>query len=194
MTDSPGQSTARGRSVRYPDFMRRIACLVLLALVVSGAARAQEGKWPGSLRDGIPRQIPGWDPAPSDPLATEVENEMGHCWEVSRFFQQIDRAKNTAKQYRLVVQDYGTKNLETDLRSAFTRAGKATGVDTKELAVAGYKTFAVTDRSGGSPTTLVTVLLTKSRILMAQGANMDHDEAIRLLATVDMPKILAAKP
>jgi hypothetical protein len=60
--------------------------------------------------------------------------------------------------------------------------------------VAGYKTFAVTDRSGGPPTALVTVLLTKSRILMAQGANMDSDEAIRLLATVDMPKILAAKP
>jgi hypothetical protein len=29
---------------------------------------------------------------------------------------------------------------------------------------------------------------------MAQGANMDSDEAIRLLATVDIPKILAAKP
>jgi hypothetical protein len=174
--------------------MRRILALFLLAAAVAAVAAVQDTKWPGSLREGIPRQIPGWDPAPSDPLATEAENEMGHYWEVSRFFQQIDKTKNTAKQYRLVVQDYGAKNLEPDLRSAFTRAGKSTGVDTKEVAVAGYKTFAVTDRSGGPPTALVTVLLTKSRILMAQGANMDSDEAIRLLATVDMPKILAAKP
>jgi hypothetical protein len=174
--------------------MRRILVLLLLATAAAASAGAQETKWPGSLREGLPRQIPGWDPAPSDPLATEAENEMGHYWEVSRFFQQIDKTKNTAKQYRLVVQDYGAKNLEPDLRSAFLRAGKATGVDTKEVAVAGFKTFAVTDRSGGPPTSLVTVLLTKSRILMAQGANMDSDEAIRLLATVDIPKILAAKP
>jgi hypothetical protein len=168
--------------------------LALLTVLAGAASSAADTEWPGSLREGIPRQLPGWDPAPSDPLATEAENEMGRYWEVSRFFQQVDRTKNTAKQYRLVVQDYGGKNLEADLRSAFTRAGKSTGVEAKELTVGGYKAFAVTDRSGGPPTTLVTVLVTKSRILLAQGANVDRDEAIRLLSYVDFGKILAAKP
>ena len=47
------------------------------------------------------------------------------------------------------------------------------------------KAFAVTDRSSGNPTTLVTVVVLPSRLVLAQGANVDRDAALKLLAYVD---------
>ena len=55
------------------------------------------------------------------------------------------------------------------------------------------RTFAVTDRSQGNPTTLVTVLASPSRLVLGQGANVDAPEALRLLGLVDFEKVINAK-
>jgi hypothetical protein len=59
--------------------------------------------------------------------------------------------------------------------------------------VGGLKAFAVTDRSSGNPTTLVTVIVLPSRLVLAQGANVDRDTALKLLSHVDFKQIAASK-
>jgi hypothetical protein len=51
----------------------------------------------------------------------------------------------------------------------------------------------VTDRTSGNPTTLVTVIVLPSRLVLAQGANVDRDAALKLLSHVDFPRIAATK-
>ena len=49
---------------------------------------------------------------------------MGVFTEVSRFFQRIE-SPTVARQFRLVVQDYGRdKNLEPELRKAVAESAK----------------------------------------------------------------------
>ncbi len=117
---------------------------------------------------------------------------MGQYVEVSRFFQRIESATFT-KQFRLAIQDYASgKDLGAALRKAIGEAKKA-GVETRELEVAGYKAFVVTDRSSGRPTTIVTVILTPSRLVLGQGANVAGDEALTLVKAVDFAKAVAVK-
>jgi hypothetical protein len=59
--------------------------------------------------------------------------------------------------------------------------------------VSGHKTFLVTDRSSGHPTTLVTVIVTPSRLVLGQGANVSGDEALALVKAVDFSKVAAVK-
>jgi hypothetical protein len=149
--------------------------------------------WPLSLRDGLPKELPGYSAAPTDPLPDTDENDMGVFTEVSRFYQRIESA-TVARQFRLVVQDYGKdKDLEESIRTAVAESAKAPSVEAKEVKVAGLKAFAVTDRSGGNPTTLVTVIVLPSRLVLAQGANISRDEALKLLDHVDFPRIAATK-
>jgi hypothetical protein len=167
---------------------------MLFACSVSVAV-AQTGKtsWPLSLRDGLPAELPGYAAAPRDPLPDSDENEIGAFTEVSRFFQRIE-SPTSVKQFRLVVQDYGNgKDLAGAIRKAVTEASRAPNVETHELKMAGLPAFAVTDRSGANPTTLVTVIASSARLVLAQGANVDREEALKLLARVDFQKVIEAK-
>jgi hypothetical protein len=167
--------------------------LLLIAAALSSSAQEKKTSWPLSLRDGLPKEIPGYAAAPTDPLPDTDENDMGVFTEVSRFFQKIE-SPTVTRQFRLVVQDYGKeKNLEPEIRKAVAESAKAPSVEAKEVRVAGFPAFAVTDRSSGNPTTLVTVVVTPSRLVLAQGANVDRAEALRLLSSVDFPRVAAAK-
>jgi hypothetical protein len=172
------------------------AAILPIGLLAASSVRLQAAPdkpaWPLTLREGLPASLPGYAAAPTDSLPDESENEMGQYVEVSRFFQRIESATST-KQFRLAIQDYGIgKDLVAALRKAFTEAKQA-GVEARELEVSGHKTFAVTDRSSGRPTTLVTVIVTPSRLVLGQGANVSADEALALVKTVDFAKVLAVK-
>jgi hypothetical protein len=178
--------------------------ILLAAVMVSAALPApaqqtgpqsgpKQTAWPLSLRDGLPKQLPGYEAAPTDPLPDTDENDMGVFTEVSRFFQRIE-SQTVTRQFRLVVQDYGKdKNLEAEIRKAVAESAKVPSVEAKEVKVAGLPAFAVTDRSGGNPTTLITVVVLPSRLVLAQGANVDRDTALKLLAAVDFARIAATK-
>jgi hypothetical protein len=177
--------------------MRRLLLSgLLLAAAWAAPASAQEKKtaWPLSLADGLPKELPGYTKAPSDPLPNTDENDMGVFTEVSRFFQQIE-SPTVTRQFRLVVQDYGDKqkDLEPLLRKAMSEADQAPGVEMREVKVAGHTAFAATDRTGPNPTTLVTVIVLPSRLVLAQGANVDRDAAIKLLGRVDFATVAATK-
>lgn len=165
---------------------------LLLGLPGFLPAAPEKPVWPLTLRDGLPASLPGYAAAPTDPLPDESENEMGSYVEVSRFFQRIESATST-KQFRLAIQDYGSgKDVVAALRKAFAEAKQA-GVETRELEVSGHKTLVVTDRSSGRPTTLVTVIVTPSRLVLGQGANVSGDEALQLVKLVDFARVAAVK-
>lgn len=175
----------------------RLAVPLAVALPLAcSVAAALPGKatWPLSLRDGLPAELPGYAAAPRDPLPDSDENEMGTYTQVSRFFQRIE-SPTSVKQFRLVVQDYAGsgKDLAAALRKAVEEASRAPRVETRELKVSGLPAFAVTDRSGPTPTTLVTVIASPSRLVLAQGANVEQDEAVKLLGKVDFQKVIDAK-
>ena len=179
--------------------MRKLLAGVLLAgaaLALYGQESPEKEKksgWPKSLADGLPRELPGYTAAPTDPLPDTDENEMGVFTQVARFFQRIESATVT-RQFQLVVQDYGKdKNVEAAIRQAMAEASTHPGVEVREAMLAGRKAFAVTDRSSGIPTTLVTVIVLPSRLVLGQGANVDRDAAIKLLGYVDFARIAAAK-
>ncbi len=172
----------------------RLAAIVAFALACALAAQDKApNAWPGSLRNGLPAQLPGYEAAPRDPLPDTDENDMGVFTEVSRFYQRIE-SPTVTRQFRLVVQDYGReKDLEPEIRKAVAESAKIGSVEAKEVTVAGKKAFAVTDRSSGNPTTLVTVVVLPSRLVLAQGANVDRDAALKLLSYVDFAQVAAAK-
>ncbi len=171
----------------------RTAGLLLLVLALPISAQEKKTAWPLSLRDGLPTELPGYAAAPTDPLPDTDENDMGVFTEVSRFFQRIE-SPTVARQFRLVVQDYGKdKNLEPELRRAVDESAKMPSVQAREVKVAGLTGFAVTDRSGPNPTTLITVIVLPSRLVLAQGANIDRDEALKLLSRVDFPRVAATR-
>jgi len=172
---------------------------VLLALgfgMICSVSRALPEKapvWPLTLRDGLPTTLPGYAAAPRDPLPDSDENEMGTYTEVSRFFQRIE-SPTSVKQFRLVVQDYGPgKDLAGALKRAVAEASRAPSVEARELKIANLPAFAVTDRSSGNPTTLVTVIASPARLVLAQGANVEREEAVKLLGRVDFQKVIDAK-
>jgi hypothetical protein len=68
-----------------------------------------------------------------------------------------------------------------------------TGVETAEVKIGGLPAYAVTDRSQGQPTTLVTVVVTPGRLVLGQGANVEQKEAVSLLGRVDFARIAAAR-
>jgi hypothetical protein len=174
--------------------MRRFgAALLLLLLAPCLEGQEKKSAWPKSLADGLPKELPGYRAAPTDPLPDTDENEMGVFTQVARFFQRIE-SPTVARQFQLVVQDYGKdKNLEPDIRKAVSEAATHPNVEARDVMIAGLKAFAVTDRSSGTPTTLVTVLVLPSRLVLAQGANVDRDASIKLLSYVDFPRIAATK-
>jgi hypothetical protein len=174
--------------------MRRLLAIALFLLPGSIAAQDKPATaWPGNLRNGLPAQLPGWEAAPRDPLPDTDENEMGVFTQVTRFYQRIE-SPTVTRQFQFVVQDYGKdKNLEAGIKKAVVEAAKSPSVETKEVSIKGLKAFAVTDRSSGQPTTLVTVVVLPSRLVLAQGANVDRDSAMKLLGYVDFATVAAAK-
>jgi hypothetical protein len=63
----------------------------------------------------------------------------------------------------------------------------------KEVKVSGHTAFAATDKTGPNPTTLVTVIVLPSRLVLAQGANVDRETALKLLGKVDYATVAATK-
>jgi hypothetical protein len=185
------------RTLGYPDDMMvsaavRIAAAAFVALAAPAAEPPQKPAWPLTLQEGLPKELPGgWQAAPRDPLPDTDENEMGTYTEVSRFFQKIE--PRSSRQFRIAVQDYGSgKDLEGAIRKAMADASK-TGVETAEVKIGGLPAYAVTDRSQGQPTTLVTVVVTPGRLVLGQGANVEQKEAVSLLGRVDFARIAAAR-
>ncbi|MGE5276943.1 MAG: hypothetical protein ACM3SU_08105 [Acidobacteriota bacterium] len=169
-----------------------VAALLMAVAAGSSAAAPDKPVWPLTLRDGIPATLPGWEAAPRDPLPDTDENEMGSYTEVSRFFQKIERS--AARQFRIAVQDYGKgKDLEGQIRKAVAEAARTGGVETAEVKIGGLSAFAVTDRSQGQPTTLVTVVVTPGRLVLGQGANVEREEAVKLLGRVDYARVASAR-
>jgi hypothetical protein len=172
-------------------FAAAMLCFLLCALFLR--ASPDNPTWPLTLREGLPVSLPGYAAAPTDTLPEEAENEMGPYVEASRFFQRIESPSST-KQFRIAVQDYGDgKDLLAPLRKAFAEAKKTSGVETRETEISGHKTFVVTDRSTGRPTTLVTVIVLPSRLVLGQGANVSGEEAVQLVKSVDFAKVVAVK-
>jgi len=175
--------------------VRLRAASAVASTLVAAVLSALPGKatWPLSLLEGLPAELPGYAAAPRDPLPDTDENEMGVYTEVSRFFQRIESA-TSVRQFRLVVQDYGAgKDLAGAIRKAVSEASRAPKVETHEVKVSGLPAFAVTDRSSGTPTTLVTVVASPSRLVLGQGANVEVEEALKLLGHVDFEKVINAK-
>jgi hypothetical protein len=175
--------------------VRLTVYLGLACAIVAAALPALPGKtaWPLSLRDGLPAELPGYAAAPRDPLPDTDENEMGVYTEVSRFFQRIE-SPTSVRQFRLVVQDYGAgKDVTGAIRKAVAEAARAPSVETREVQVSGLLAFAVTDRSGANPTTLVTVIAAPHRLVLGQGANVEAADALKLLGQVDFQKVINAK-
>jgi hypothetical protein len=167
--------------------------LCALFLTVGGAAPPDKPVWPLTLREGLPATLPGYAAAPSDSLPEESENEMGAYVEVSRFFQRIE-SQTSVKQFRVAIQDYGSgKDLVAALRKAVGEAKRTGAVEAREIEISGRQAFVVTDRSSGRPTTLVTVIVTPSRLVLGQGANVAGDDAVALVKTVDVEKVAAIK-
>jgi len=187
--------------MRYPVLvMRKIFAAVFFLLLALPLAAQDKDKtpekkagWPLSLADGLPKELPGYTAAPTDPLPDTDQNELGVFTQVARFFQKIE-SPTVTRQFQLVVQDYGKDAaLEANIRKAMNEAGTHPGVETRDVMLAGLKAYAVTDRSNGNPTTLVTVIVLPSRLVLAQGANVDRDAAIKLLSYVDFKKIAEAR-
>ncbi len=169
---------------------RRFPLSALLSVLFASALGAAP-EWPLTLNEGLPSKLPGYTSAPRDPLPDTFENEMGTYTEASRLFQKIE--PGAAKQFRIAVQDYGnTKNIEDRIRAAMTEASKSRGVSTAKRTLAGFPAYAITDRSGSPPTSLVTVVVSPGRLVLGQGSNVDQEEAIRLLSNVDFAKVVAA--
>jgi len=63
----------------------------------------------------------------------------------------------------------------------------------KEVKVSGHTAFAAIDKTGPNPTTLVTVIVLPSRLVLAQGANVDRETALMLLGKVDYVTVAATK-
>ena len=173
---------------------RRFFLAVLLTAGLPLSAQSpSRPSWPLTLRDGIPAELPGYAAAPRDPLPDTDENEMGVYTEVSRFFQRVEGPSAT-RQFRIAVQDYGKgKDLEPQIRKAVGEAGRTGSVDAGETRLKNRAAFAVTDRSGPRPTTLVTVVVTPFRLVLGQGSNVERDEALKLLSLVDFEKIASAR-
>ena len=149
--------------------------------------------WPLTLREGLPASLPGYAAAPTEALPEEDENEMGSYTEVARFFQRIE-SKTSTRQFRIAIQDYSSgKDLLSALRAAVVEARRAAGVEAREAEISGHKSFVVTDHSQGRPTTLVTVIVTPSRLVLGQGANVTGDEAVQLVKRVDFAAVAAVK-
>ncbi len=176
------------RSVRFAA-----AASFAFAGALALSASPDKPTWPLTLREGLPPSLPGYAAAPTESLPEDAENEMGAYVEVSRFFQRIE-SQSSVRQFRVAVQDYGDgKDLAVPLRGAFAEAKKTGGVETRETEVSGHKTFVVTDRSTGRPTTLVTVIVLPSRLVLGQGANVAAEEAVQLIKSVDFAKVAAVK-
>lgn len=149
--------------------------------------------WPGSLRNGLPAELRGFVSAPKDPLPDTDEDAMGVYTQVSRRYQRIESTM-LARVLVLLVQDYGKgKDLTAPIRDATREAGKTEGFSSRELALGGRPGFLVFHREGAKPVTVVTVLATPSRLVLAVAENIDEAETLKMLSQVDFQKIASAK-
>lgn len=173
-----------------------LALALLLPLAAAGPdpqPTPASATWPGSLRNGLPLELRGYASAPKDPFPDTDENEMGIYTQVSRRYQYIQSA-TFAKVIVLIVQDYGRgKDLTARLRDATRDLGKVAGFSAREQSIGGRPAFVVFHREGEKPVTVVTVLAIPSRLVLAQGDNIDEAETVKLVSQVDFQKIADAK-
>lgn len=181
--------------VRYPPAVQ--ASLVLAVFLSAAVASPQPTPalpgWPASLRSGLPAELRGYEAAPKDPYPDTDENAMGVYTQVSRRYQRIE-SLTLARALVLVVQDYGKgKELTAGIRDATREAGKTPGFSAREQTIGGRPGFVVFHRENARPITVVTVLATPSRLVLAVADNIDEAETLKLLSQVDFRKIADAK-
>src|SRR5262249_8315982 len=151
---SMGYSFLRMRKLLGGVFLLGVALAVL-----GQGSPGKKGGWPKSLAGGLPKGGPGDTPAPTGRPADTDQSAKGDFTHVARSFQRIE-SPSVTRQFQLVVQDYGKeKDLEPQIRKAMAEASTHPGVEMREAMLAGRKAFAVTDRSSGNPTTLITVIV-----------------------------------
>jgi len=183
--------------MRYP---RSVNAALVLALLVPALAASPAPEptppapgWPGSLRLGLPASLPGYESAPKDPYPDTDENGMGVYTQVSRRYQRIESA-TVARSLVLVVQDYGRgKDLLGAIREATKEAGKTSGFTAREQSLGGRAAFVVFHREGEKPVTVVTVIASPARLVLAVADNIDEAETLKLVSKVDFQKIADAK-
>jgi hypothetical protein len=182
----------------YPRAVRATLAIALLLPLV-GAPAAPEPQptpgsgWPGSLRIGLPSELAGYESAPKDPYPDTDENGMGIYTQVSRRYQRIESA-TVARSLVLVVQDYGRgKDLTGAIRDATREAGKTSGFSAREQSIGGRPAFVVFHREGGKPVTVVTVIASPARLVLAVADNIDESETLKLVSKVDFQKIADAR-
>jgi hypothetical protein len=118
---------------------------------------------------------------------------MGVYTQVSRRYQRIESTM-LARVLVLLVQDYGKgKDLTAAIRDATREAGKTEGFSSRELSIGGRPGFLVFHREGTKPITVITVLATPSRLVLADAENIDEAEALKLISQVDFQKIANAR-
>jgi hypothetical protein len=183
--------------VGYPQFVKSaVVFAVLLRLAAAGPEpelTPSSATWPGSLRAGLPVELKGYAAAPKDPLPDTDENAMGIYTQVSRRYQRIESAQ-LARALVLLVQDYGKgKDLAAAIRDATREAGKIEGFSSRELSIGGRPGFLVFHKEGARPITVVTVLATPSRLVLAVAENIEEVDTLKMLAQVDLQKIASAK-
>ena len=96
---------------------KALAGFVFVVAALPLAGQEKKTAWPLSLADGLPKELPGYTAAPTDPLPDTDENEMGVFTQVARFFQRIE-SPTVTRQFQLVVQDYGKEQEPRGRRSA----------------------------------------------------------------------------
>lgn len=182
----------------YPRTVRATLALALLLPLLGAPADPQPqptpgSGWPGSLRSGLPAELPGYESAPKDPYPDTDENGMGVYTQVSRRYQRIESA-TVARALVLVVQDYGPgKDLAGAIRDATREAGKTSGFSAREQSLGGRAAFVVFHKEGDKPVTVVTVIASPSRLVLAVADNIGEAETLKLVSKVDFQKIADAK-
>ena len=173
-----------------------LALALLLPLAAAGPdpePTPSSATWPGSLRGGLPVELKGYAAAPKDPLPDTDENAMGVYTQVSKRYQRIESAM-LARVLVLLVQDYGKgKDLTAAIRDATREAGQTEGFSSRELPIGGRPGYVVFHREGAKPITVVTVLATPSRLVLAVAENIDEAETLKLISQVDFQKIASAR-
>lgn len=182
--------------MRYPHCVTVICLALVLSLGAVGPdpqPTPSSATWPGSLRNGLPRELKGFATAPKDEFPDTDENEMGVYTQVSRRYQRIE-SRSVARSFVLLVQDYGAgKDLAGSLRNATRATAKVEGFSGREQQIGGRTAFVVFHRDGEKPVTVVTVLATPSRVVLGLGDNLEEAETVRLVSQVDFQKTADAK-
>ena len=180
--------------LRYPPAVRSIRGIFSAAGVVLAAtllASPEKPAWPLTLRDGLPALLPGYAAAPRTRCRTRTRTR----WDLYRGLPILPADRERDFDPSVPSRRPGLRPGEEP--RGHSSQGRFPGVErfrgAREVKLGRFPAFAVTDRSGARPTTLVTVVVTPSRLVLGQGSNVDWEEALKLVRLVDFEKVAGAR-